>query len=739
MWQSGASDRSVFLSLLPARPEDKKLAAVVLFISALGFLIIAPFAKIQLPRVDAFVPLYQGPLALNDLITATLLYGQFSIVRSRSLLFLASAYLFTALMVVAHLLSFPGLLGTSGVIGGGPHSTAWLYMIWHIGFPLLVMGYAYESGRKASDAISSQMPTHIAILSSILVVALVALAATLMVTAGHGLLLPVMAGSKTTPVFFVLISVVWACGIAAIVMLWRRKPHSTLDIWLMVALCAWLIDVALGAMLNAGRFDLGFYSGRIYGLMAASFVLVLLLLETRALYSRLAKSLDSERIEAQRRRIEVEAANLALQKSEQRLKALNETLEERIQERSRQLEAETATRARAQDALRETQKLEAIGRMAGGIAHDFNNLLTIIVGNAEFLETSLQNGAEQDSAKAIGKAADRGVQLVRKILAFSRTQTLHPEVIDLRERRAELAEMLERTVRNDVQVHVNFSHDLKTVECDAGELELALMNLCVNARDAMPGGGLVQIEGRNVILPSTPEPGSGARISSAPDAVGPFVAISVSDAGSGIAPSDLLHVLEPFFTTKALGKGTGLGLSQVYGFVQQANGLVTIDTAIGTGTVVTMYFPPFRGTAQSLQEGSKAEDPRGAGKILLLEDDEGVAKMASTMLTGLGYEVHRVSEPRTALAVLLGGQKFDLLFSDIVMPGGINGLELARKVRQHFPSLPILLTTGYSSAAANVYSEGFPLIAKPYRRDTLAAAIESAIGEASSMRGRDSA
>jgi len=742
MPENGASKRAVFLSLLPARASDKKLAAFVLAISAIGFFCVAPYAKVQLARVEAFVPLYQGPLAVNDLITATLLFGQFSIVRSRSLLLLASAYLFTALMVTAHLLSFPGLLAAGGAIGGGPHTTAWLYMIWHIGFPLLVMGYAYASERKEADVINIERPTRIVILSTILVVGLAALAAVLLTTVGHNLLLPVMAGNKTTPVFFVLISVVWACGVAAIVMLWRRKPHSALDIWLMVALCAWLIDVALGSMLNAGRFDLGFYAGRIYGLMAASFVLVLLLLETRALYSRLASSLDAERIEAERRRVEVEAANLALQDSEHRLQCLNETLEERIKERSLQLEVETAVRMRAQDALRETQKLEAIGRMAGGIAHDFNNLLTIIVGNAEVLEMTLKGPTEQESAKAIGKAADRGVQLVRKILAFSRTQTLHPEVIDLRGRRGELAEMLERTVRNDVQVHVRFSHDLASIECDAGELELALMNLCVNARDAMPGGGLVQIEAQNVVLPTdlpATRP-SAHRISSNSLANGRFVAISVTDAGGGIAAADLPHVFEPFFTTKEVGKGTGLGLSQVYGFAEQANGFVTVESEFGTGTAVTMYLPPAAGTAALSSEGAPdAGSYRGAGRILLLEDDDGVAAMASAMLTAIGFKVDRVADPRTALAVLLGGQRFDLLFSDIVMPGTMNGLELARKVRQHFPGLPILLTTGYSSAAASVYSEGFPLIAKPYRRDTLASAIEDAVREASSVSNQDTA
>lgn len=645
-------------------------------------------------------------------------------------------------MVIAHLLSFPGLLGTFGVIGGGLHTTAWLYMIWHIGFPLLVIAYAYENGCRPTNNIANEQPSHIAIMSSIVAVVIVALGATILATAGQDLLLPVMVGNKTTPTFFTFISIVWACGVVAILMLWRRTPRSILDIWLMVALCAWLIDVALGSMLNAGRFDLGFYAGRIYGLMAASFVLVLLLLETRALYSHLAKSLDAQRVEAERRRVGVEAANFALQKSEQHLQLLTETLEERIKERSLQLEIETMARAQAQEALRETQKLETIGRMAGGIAHDFNNLLTIIVGNAKFLEVALKRPEEHESAKAIGKAADRGVQLVRKLMAFSRTQTLRPEIIDLRLRCSELTEMLERTVRGDAQVLVSLSHDLNLIECDAGELELALMNLCVNARDAMPNGGLVQIEGRNVLLPGDLQPIGHVshQISNTSALTGKFVAISVKDTGSGIDAADMEHVFEPFFTTKEVGKGTGLGLSQVYGFAQQAQGLVTIESELGAGTIVTLYLPiAAQTTVQPSDVEANTLDYRGTGKVLLLEDDEGVAKTAFSMLAAIGFEVHRVADPRTALAVLLGGQRFDLMFSDIVMPGSMNGLELARKVRQHFPKLPILLTTGFSGAAASVYEEGFPLISKPYRQDVLSNAIKDAICNFCSMSDKDTA
>src|SRR5690349_19166695 len=266
---------------------------------------------------------------------------------------------------------------------------------------------------------------------------------------GQGRQPPVPASTRFPPATTFVVTTVWLFSLASHGPLWRRKPHSVLDLWLMIVLCAWLCDVALAAVLNAGRFDLGFYAGRIFGFAATSFVLVVLLLETRALYARLAQSLEAER------RI---------------LQDANQTLEARVAERTCQLEAEIAEREKAQESLREAQKLEAIGRMAGGIAHDFNNLLTVVQGNAEILQDSPLGEDDMQAVKAIDRAAERGSRLVRQILTFSRRQALITDVVDLRRRSEELSDMLGRAVRGDIRLIVSMAEDLWPVECDVAEL-----------------------------------------------------------------------------------------------------------------------------------------------------------------------------------------------------------------------------------------------------------------------------
>jgi CheY-like chemotaxis protein len=302
--------------------------------------------------------------------------------------------------------------------------------------------------------------------------------------------------------------------------------------------------------------------------------------------------------------------------------------------------------------------------------------------------------------------------------------------------------MLRRSTRGDIRIVADFAADLWPFECDAAEFELALMNLCVNARDAMPSGGLVRVHAVN--LPSGIAPDAdtaGNRVGGlAPPADGaPFcdhVRISVTDTGTGIAPDVLVKVFEPFFTTKEVGKGTGLGLSQVYGFAQQAQGAAEINSTVGTGTTVSIILPrAIAATDAETPERKAANDAiaAGTGTVLLVEDDEDVAIAVMTILSMIGYKAQHVPNAGTALALLIGGERFDLMLSDIVMPGGMNGFELAQKVRQHFPWLPILLSTGYAKPAAEVHQAGFDIIAKPYNAASLLDAIiharQNAAGE----------
>jgi CheY-like chemotaxis protein len=363
--------------------------------------------------------------------------------------------------------------------------------------------------------------------------------------------------------------------------------------------------------------------------------------------------------------------------------------------------------------------------MAGGIAHDFNNLLTIIQGNAEILQDSPLAEDDMHAVESIDRASERGARLVRQILTFSRRQPLKTDVVELQQRAEELSEMLSRAVRGDIRLIVSMPEDLWPIECDVAELEIALMNLCVNARHAMPKGGLVRVEGRTCTLEANGHPAPLA---------GDFVALSVADTGTGIAPEDIKKVFEPFFTTKEVGKGTGLGLSQVYGFAQQTGGMATIDSKLGEGTTVTLYLPRAKSEAAVETASGRQAVSRGTGAILVVEDDEDVAKVAKNLLKLIGYRAEHVPDGATALAVLLSGQKFDLVFSDIIMPGGMSGLDMARKVRQHFRGLPVLLTSGYARATGEVFREGFDIIAKPYSADSLAEALRRTIAKAAQER-----
>ncbi len=281
--RSTAVQQRVFLSTLPAEPGERRLALAVVAISALIFLAAVPFAKQPLAPLPAFIPIYQSALVVNDLITAVLLFGQFSILRLRGLLLLASGYLFTAFMAASHTLSFPGLFAPGGLLGAGPQTTAWLYMFWHGGFPLLVIAYALD--RRPLKG-----PRGGAVVSSIAAALAAVVLLTALATAGQDFLPAIMRGNHYAPALITVISSVWALSLVALIALWRRRPHSVLDLWLMVVLCAWLFDIGLSAVFNAGRFDLGFYAGRVYGLLAASLVLVVLLLDNGVLYSRLAET-----------------------------------------------------------------------------------------------------------------------------------------------------------------------------------------------------------------------------------------------------------------------------------------------------------------------------------------------------------------------------------------------------------------------------------------------------------------
>ena len=412
---------------------------------------------------------------------------------------------------------------------------------------------------------------------------------------------------------------------------------------------------------------------------------------------------------------------------------LEELAIRRMHQEMERREAAERDRLGTENQLRQSQKMEAIGQLTGGIAHDFNNLLTVVIGNLEFVMPKLEPGTTLARRLAAAQgAAERGTNLTKQLLAFARRQSLHPEIVDLRAGIAAIAALVESSLQSRIQVTMDFADDLWPIKVDREQLEPAILNVAVNARDAMPHGGTLQIRARNVAF-------TGRREGSACGLVGDFVALTLSDTGQGIEPETLKRVFEPFFTTKEVGKGTGLGLSQVYGFAKQSGGKAAISSVVGKGTTVTLYLPRAIGAPAAAPPSRVSAPHRSCGTILVVEDEALVAELVTTILEERGFLVRHAADARSALAVLDkapsdnassdnassdGGAEIDLVFSDIVMPGEMSGIELGQAIRRSHPQLPVLLTTGYSDAVKEAARGEFVILHKPYRPADLLAAVD---------------
>jgi PAS domain S-box-containing protein len=918
-----ADDQSIFLSTAPATSRDRTLALAVVGVSSVLFACVVPFAGTPLTPVPAFVASYQSALAANELITAILLYSQFAILRSRALLLLASGYLFTAAAALVHAVTFPGLFAPAGLLGGGPQTTVWLYMVWHGGFPLLVLGYALQrNGRQVNGSVSR------AVLTSVVAVAVAVCAMVWIATGGHDWLPTLLSEGRYTSTMIGVVSVVWVMCLAALLILWLRRPHTLLDIWLMVVLCAWLFDIALSAMVNVARFDLGFYVGRLYGLCAASFVLAVLLFDNVALQAQLARLLEMLRQQATSERERytereglfsavVESSNDAIitkaldgtitgwNRAAERLfgftaeeavgnridlivppdrraevrdildgvsrgqiiehhetlrlhkdgtvvdvslsispiksaggeivgasktardvgeaKRAQRALSQEIEERQRIFETsqdlilvtDTAgnfvqvspssmtilgyqpaemvghsavgfihpddlentrsemrsarrgqqmrsfearyihkdgrevmlnwmgtwsepvrrhffigrdlTEKRAAEAqFRQAQKMEAVGQLTGGIAHDFNNILTVITGTIGILAEAVADRPELEAiARMIDEAAERGGQLTKHLLAFARKQPLQPREIDVNTLILDAAKLLRPTLGEHVQIDPLLAEDVWPALVDPNQLTTAILNLALNARDAMPNGGSLAIETKNTTLD---EAYAEMHVEVMP---GNYVMIAVSDTGSGIAAKDLERVFDPFFTTKAVGKGTGLGLSMVYGLVKQSGGHIKIYSEEGHGTTVKLYLPRATGLAQDTGETPLSTSVRGGHEtILVVEDDALVRQYVITQIHSLGYATLEAGNAASALQVIDSAAAIDLLFTDVIMPGSMNGRQLADEALKRRTALKVLFTSGYTENAIVHHGRldsGVLLLAKPYRKPELARMIRTAL------------
>ncbi|MGQ4277368.1 PAS domain-containing protein [Pseudidiomarina sp. E22-M8] len=384
-------------------------------------------------------------------------------------------------------------------------------------------------------------------------------------------------------------------------------------------------------------------------------------------------------------------------------------------------------RKQLEERLRQSQKLESVGQLTGGVAHDFNNLLTVILGNAELLELRLADNTELCKLAAMTvSAAERGAELTNRLLAFARRQPLEPKPLLVTTLLNEIEDLLRRTLIESVDLQVVHAPDLAFCEVDPNQLEASLLNLCINARDAMPNGGSIVIETKNVCLDD--------KYSSENEDVKPgnYIMVSVSDTGFGMDDEVISRAFEPFFTTKEMGEGSGLGLSMIYGFVKQSGGHAKIYSERGEGTSVKLYFPTSAESSEVLDKAEPIEVASSSGteRILVVEDDDLVRENLVRQLESLGYQVCQATDGSSALKWFTQGDKFDLLFTDVIMPGGMNGPELAKRAQQIDSKLKVLFTSGYTENAIVHHGrldDGVHLLSKPYRIREMAEKVRDAL------------
>ena len=413
-----------------------------------------------------------------------------------------------------------------------------------------------------------------------------------------------------------------------------------------------------------------------------------------------------------------------LRQAEESLKQLNATLEQQVQERSRALE-------RNEVALRQAQKMESLGQLTGGLAHDFNNLLAGIRGSLELLQRRVQQQRYEDLDKYIGiakAASDRGASLTQSLLAFARKQTLAPVAFNVNSTIANMGEMLDRTLGPDVRFRFELTEGLQPILCDAAQLESALLNLCINARDAMPGGGVLTISTTHC-----PTIGAADAVCDRGGQIGVFVCIAVHDTGLGMSEEVRTRVFDPFFTTKPAGKGTGLGLSMVYGFAKQSGGDVRIESSVGAGTVVTICLPAFEGQVPMVSSDGtiRTVEHRSSASILVVDDEPSVRAVLTDMLHELGHVVIEAEDGPSAIQIVESECRIDLLISDVGLPNGLNGRQVIDRARLRRPNLPALIVTGY--AESTIFQEAplpsdVPIMKKPFSFEELSAKVSARLG-----------
>ncbi|BAL26694.1 response regulator [Azoarcus sp. KH32C] len=710
MEQGFGSERPAFLATAQPDRGQRRLALVVIGISLAFFAAAVPFAQVQLPKVWAFIPVYQAAFVVCDLITAGLLFGQYYILRSTGLAVLAAGYLYTALMAILHALSFPGLFADQGLLGAGPQTTAWLYMFWHGGFPLFVIAYAelkgkipvFDAGVRGSRAVIGGS-----------VAAVVALAAALgaLATSGHEWIPAIMTGNRYTPTMIVVVSCTWTFSLMALIVLWRRRPHSVLDLWLMVVAFVWMLDIALAAVLNAGRFDLGFYAGRIYGLVAASFVLMMLLLESGVLYTRLVETHVREREKS------AELARLG-----QALEVVNAALEETNQQ------------------LQEASKRKS--EFLANMSHELRTPLNAIIGFSEVLKDGLMGEMPPRQREFVADIFNSGrhlLSLINDILDLSKVEAGKME-LDLE--RVEVGTLLtdslsvvkEKAAAHVVMLRNEVPEGLPPICIDARKVKQILYNLLSNAVKFTPEQGRVTLRARRVgraeIENWTTDRPLHVRLPLPPDGFADFLEVTVEDSGIGIKAEDAPRLFQPFSQLdSSLARrfeGTGLGLALVVKLALLHGGTVAVTSRPGEGSGFTVWLPWRVPEGVGEVSPASATPRKGRRLALVLEDNDEAAALLRVQLEAEDLDVLRVGSAEAALE-LIETERPVVIVLDILLPGA-DGWEFIERIKQEgspWAETPVVICSilddfrrGFSLGAAQV-------LQKPVSREDLGAALAS--------------
>jgi two-component system, sensor histidine kinase and response regulator len=682
---SDRDERGVFLSTLSAGHGERRRALTVVLVSAGIFLLAAPFAKVPLTPVFAFIPIYEAALVLNDLITAVLLFGQFRIRRSRAVLGLASGYLFTALITVSHALTFPGLFSPTGLLGAGPQSTAWLYMFWHGGFPLFVIGYARR--KDARETAPPRGGVRPAILSRIAWVLGAVGGLTFLATAGQDALPAIMQGHRYTATMITVVSSVWVLSLLALGVLWRRRPHSVLDLWLMVVMCAWLFDIALSAVLNAGRYDLGFYAGRIYGLCAASFVLLVLLLDNAVLHARLLQT----------------RAELAFRE---------------------RLTLETENRR-----IKETDRLKS--QFLATMSHELRTPLNSILGFTELLLATTRDPLTARQRTALEKVEESGrhlLALINDVLDLSKIEagrvTMRPEPFPLGGLVAECLASVEPQAKAKAlslrAVGVDMVPDLFH---ERARIKQIVLNLLSNAVKFTPTGGAVEVRvGRE-------EHGA--------------VTLAVADTGIGIAPADVGTLFEAFRQVESAqaggAGGTGLGLAISRRLARLAGGDLAVESVLGRGSVFTVRLP-VRYAIQPPSEAFETEPDDGWSpgrhRVLVIDDDRNAVELIRTALADETIRVEWAASPSGGLA-RVRDRRPRLILLDVMLQGEEDGWDVLDALKQdpQTRDIPVVIhsVTDNPQRAQQLGADG--VLTKPVQAGALRHLVWTLLARAGEGRG----